>query len=92
MQAQGVVRSLIDEFRVGFITVKGMDDVFFTAKHSKFTSTSFDQLKLGDKVRIDFVDTPRGPFAETLQPLVAIKSTAGKGKKARAQRSPEAQP
>ena len=77
MQVQGTVRRLIDEFRVGFITVKGMDDVFFSAKHSKFKNTSFDSLKSGDKVRIDFVDTRRGPFAEVLQPLATLKNTAG---------------
>ena len=91
MQVQGRVRRLIDEFRVGFITVKGMDDVFFSAKHSKFQNTSFDKLKAGDTVRIDFVDTPRGPFAEVLQPSKLEGTTAsGKGRAAKARCSLEA--
>ena len=49
----------------GFVKVKGMEDVFFNTL-SSFQNTSFEDLKIGDKVRISIKKTDQGPFAENL--------------------------
>ena len=54
------------KMQYGFVKVKGMeDDVFFNTL-SSFQNTSFEDLKIGDKVRISIKQTDRGPFAESL--------------------------
>ena len=80
MKAQGQIRDLIEieECQVGFINTKDVEDIFFSAKHSKFSNTSFDKLKVGDKVNIEYVNTPRGFFAERLQPIIHAEAQTAK--------------
>ena len=55
-----------NKIQYGFVTVKGMkEDVFFNTL-SSFQNTSFEDLKIGDRVRISIKQTDRGPFAESL--------------------------
>ena len=55
-----------EKMMYGFIKVKGIkENVFFNLK-SSFLKTSFEELKLGDKVHISFENTSQGPFANTI--------------------------
>ena len=55
-----------EKMRYGFIKVKGIkENIFFNLK-SSFLKTSFEKLKLGDKVHISFENTSQGPFANTI--------------------------
>lgn len=49
----------------GFVKVKGMEDVFFNTLTS-FQDVFFEDLKIGDRVRITVKQTDRGPLAESL--------------------------
>lgn len=72
MLVSGNVIILVDDrpkganrVQYGFVKVKGMEDVFFNIL-SSFQNISFEDLKIGDKVRISVKQTDRGPFAESL--------------------------
>ena len=73
MLVSGKIIILVDDkpesgnrIQYGFVKVKGMkDDVFFNIL-SSFQNTSFEDLKIGDRVRISVKQTERGPFAESL--------------------------
>ena len=55
-----------EKMQYGFVQVKGMEeDVFFNILTS-FQNTSFEELKMGDKVRVSFKGTKQGPLAESL--------------------------
>lgn len=54
------------KMQYGFVKVKGMKSVFFNSTISVFLNTSFEDLKIGDRVRITVKQTDRGPFAENL--------------------------
>lgn len=54
------------KMQYGFVKVKGMDDDVFFNTLSSFQDTSFEDLKIGDRVRISIKQTDRGPFAESL--------------------------
>ena len=60
-----------EKMKYGFIKVKGIkENVFFNLK------SSFEKLKLGDKVHISFENTSQGPFANT----IALLSRSHKSK------------
>ena len=50
----------------GFVKVKGMKEKVFFNTLSKFQNTAFEDLKLGDSVRVIVKQTSRGPYAESL--------------------------
>ena len=50
----------------GFVKVKGMKEKVFFNTLSKFQNTAFEDLKLGDSVRIIIKQTSKGPYAESL--------------------------
>ena len=50
----------------GFVKVKGMKQKVFFNTLSEFQNTDFENLKLGDSVRIVVKETSRGPYAENL--------------------------
>ena len=50
----------------GFVKVKGMKEQVFFNTLSKFQNSVFEDLKLGDSVRITIKETSRGPYAENL--------------------------
>ena len=55
-----------EKMQYGFIQIKGMeDDVFFNTLTS-FQNTSFEELKIGDKVHVSVKETKQGPLAESL--------------------------
>ncbi|MDE0119570.1 MAG: cold shock domain-containing protein [Bdellovibrionales bacterium] len=54
------------KMQYGFVKVKGMNDDIFFNTLSSFQNTSFEDLKIGDRVRISVKQTDRGPFAESL--------------------------
>jgi cold shock CspA family protein len=53
----------------GFVAVKGSDDIFFSPK-TEFIATTFEQLNVGDKVKVIVLETDRGLFASKLNPLI----------------------
>lgn len=73
MLVSGKITILVDDkpesgnrIQYGFVQVKGMkEDVFFNI-FSSFQNTSFEDLKIGDRVRISVKQTDRGPFVESL--------------------------
>ena len=73
MLVSGKITILVDDkpesgnkIQYGFVKVKGMEeDVFFNTL-SYFQNTSFENLKIGDRVRVFVKQTDRGPFAENL--------------------------
>ena len=73
MLVSGKISILVDDepkgasrIQYGFIQVKGMeDDVFFNTLTS-FQDTSFEKLKIGDRVRVSVKETKQGPLAESL--------------------------
>jgi cold shock CspA family protein len=44
------------------VAVKDHEDIFFSLD-SEYLQTSFEELKVGDKVKIEIRETERGPFA-----------------------------
>jgi len=62
----------------GFIKVKDMEEEIFFNALSSFQDTSFENLKIGDKVYISFKQTDQGPFAESLSLSKYQKETAQK--------------
>ena len=50
----------------GFVKVKGMKEKVFFNTLSKFQNADFEDLKLGDSVRIIVKETSRGPYAKSL--------------------------
>ena len=73
MLAKGKITILIDDqpeganrIQYGFVQVKDMEeDVFFNTLTS-FENTAFENLKIGDKVKVFVKQTDRGPLAESL--------------------------
>ena len=73
MQVSGKIVIIVNDklgfggrMRYGFVKVKGMENVFFNSTISVFLNTSFEDLKVDDRVRITVKETDRGPFAENL--------------------------
>ena len=50
----------------GFVKVKGMKEQVFFNTLSKFQNANFENLRLGDSVRVIVKETSRGPYAESL--------------------------
>ena len=76
MQVSGKIIILVDDkpdweskqgnrIQYGFVKIKGMENVFFNTLTS-FQDVIFEDLKVGDRVRITVKQTDRGPFAESL--------------------------
>ena len=55
-----------EKMQYGFIQIKDMEDDIFFNTLTSFQNTSFEELKIGDKVRISVKDTKQGPLAESL--------------------------
>ena len=72
-QVSGKIIILVDDkpklanrIQYGFVKVKGMEeDVFFNSLTS-FQDITFENLKIGDSVRIIVKQTDHGPYAESL--------------------------
>ena len=65
---RGKVVVLHDEFQSGFVNVRGTGHVFFVPK-TNLKNTSYKKLKIGDHVKIESIDTRRGPVARSLERL-----------------------
>ena len=65
MSASGTIFKINNDLEYGFIKIESMDNVFFSIK-SELSSVAFQDLKVGDKVRISIEKTSRGLFAKTL--------------------------
>ena len=58
---QGIIKTLTEK-GFGFITVEGREkDLFFHSK--ELVGVMFDELKVGDKVTFELIDTEKGPAA-----------------------------
>lgn len=65
MEVLGQIIKKNNDLGYGFIAIKGSEDVFFSPK-TEFLSTTFESLKIGDKVKVSLIETERGLFAESL--------------------------
>ena len=58
----GTIKTLVADRKFGFIAREGeAKDLFFHSKELK--GVMFDELKVGDEVTFDVVDTEKGPAA-----------------------------
>jgi cold shock CspA family protein len=73
MEITGKISKKADDLRFGFVTAKGSEEIFFSPE-TAFVGVSFDHLKIGDKVRVQFEETSRGLFATSLN-FVEDKNT-----------------
>ena len=69
----GMVKGKISDITTGlsggFIKCKGLtEDVFFSSV-TKYLGTTYEALNVGQDVQIEVIETPRGLFAESLQPV-----------------------
>lgn len=59
---EGTIKTIVLEKGFGFITVDGEEkDLFF--HKNEVTGTTFEELKVGDKVSFEKADSPKGPNA-----------------------------
>ena len=59
MQVSGKIVIIVNDelefggrMQYGFVKVKGMENVFFNSTISVFLNTSFEDLKIGDRIRV----------------------------------------
>lgn len=55
-----------DELGYGFACVKGSEDIFFSMD-TEYIGTSFSDLQVGQKVRLQVSETSRGLFAKVVE-------------------------
>jgi len=59
---EGTIKTIVSEKGFGFITVEGEEkDLFFHKNEVK--GTTYEELKVGDKVSFEKADSPKGPNA-----------------------------
>lgn len=68
MELMGKITKKNDDLNYGFVNVPKLGDIFFS-KDTSFTNTSFEDIIIGQKVKITAVETPRGLFAANFQIL-----------------------
>jgi cold shock CspA family protein len=68
MELMGKITKKNDDLNYGFVNVPKLGDIFFS-KDTAFTNTSFEDILIGQKVKITAVETPRGLFAANFQIL-----------------------
>lgn len=74
MEAIGQIIKKNKDLGYGFVAVKGSDDIFFSPK-TEFISTNFEVLSIGDKVKIEVIETDRGLFASSLSVVLKKEKT-----------------
>jgi cold shock protein len=67
LMIEGTVKSFNDAKGFGFLSRDGGPDVF--VHHSEIQTEGFRSLKVGDKVRFEIVDSPKGPRASRVTVL-----------------------
>jgi len=59
---EGIIKTIVSDKGFGFITVDGEEkDLFFHKNEVK--ETTYEELKVGDKVSFEKADSPKGPNA-----------------------------
>ena len=73
MQVSGKIGIFVNDkpeklppIQYGFVKARGMKERVFFNILSKFQNVDFENLKLGDSVRVVVKETSRGPYAESL--------------------------
>jgi cold shock CspA family protein len=66
MELMGKITKKNDDLSYGFVNVPKLGDIFFS-KDTSFSNTSFEDIIIGQKVKITAVETPRGLFAADFQ-------------------------
>ncbi|MDX9893694.1 MAG: cold shock domain-containing protein [Patescibacteria group bacterium] len=61
---QGTIKKLTDK-NFGFISQEGGKDLFFHA--SSLDGVDFSDLREGDTVEFDVIDSPKGPAAQNVK-------------------------
>jgi cold shock protein len=67
LMIEGTVKSFNDAKGFGFLSRDGGPDVF--VHHSEIQTQGFRSLNVGDKVRFEIVDSPKGPRASKVTVL-----------------------
>lgn len=59
---EGIIKTIVSDKGFGFIAVDGEEkDLFFHKNEVK--ETTYEELKVGDKVSFEKADSPKGPNA-----------------------------
>lgn len=66
MELVGKITKKNDDLSYGFVNVPKLGDIFFS-KDTSFANTTFEDINVGQKVKITAVETPRGLFAASFQ-------------------------
>jgi cold shock CspA family protein len=66
MELVGRVSKKNDDLSYGFVSVPKLGDIFFS-EDTSFSNTTFENINIGQKVKITTVETPRGLFAVNFQ-------------------------
>lgn len=66
MELVGKITKKNDDLNYGFVNVPKLGDIFFS-KDTTFSNTSFEELNVGQKVKILATETPRGLFATSFE-------------------------
>lgn len=69
MLISGTITKINNDLRYGFIKCPKIGDVFFSSD-TNFTGTSFENLKVDQKVQLEVTETERGLFAK----MVSVKN------------------
>jgi len=69
MELLGKITKKNDDLSYGFVSVPKLGDIFFS-KDTSFSNTSFDDITIGQKVKITAVETSRGLFATSFQVVI----------------------
>lgn len=64
MDLKGKISKINSELGYGFVTVKGLGEIFFS-EDTSFKNAEFKDLKIGQLVTIIATETPRGMFASS---------------------------
>ena len=67
----GTIKNINNELNYGFITVPKLGDVFVSEDTDFTQKLSFHDLKEGQKIQVNIIDTERGLFAKEIAPVQA---------------------
>lgn len=66
---KGKISNITAGLSGGFISCKGLpEDVFFSSI-TNYLGVTYEALKIGQDVQVEVIETPRGLFAQSLEPM-----------------------
>ena len=74
----GMVKGKISDITTGlsggFIKCKSLPEEVFFSSVTQYLDTTYEALEVGQDVQVEVIETPRGLFAQSLQPVTAKTS------------------